>query len=196
MILIHIFKDRDIYRTNPNHPSFDNEDNILLLKEILISYAHYNFDIGYVQGMNNLLSEIMIIMNMSSFESFWCFVFLMESIESRFSKDQTLMFSYFDELNRLLESFDPELLLVMKEINMDNMLFTFQWLLLDFQREFKRPQLYRIWEILWTKKHGSKFNLFIALAIIIEIRDLFFKCDDSSIINVCILIPGKSYLRN
>lgn len=134
--------------------------------------------------MNNLLAEIMVTMDLSPHESFWCFVFLMDSLEQRFSKDQSLMFSYFEELKELMKDIDNELLQCMKENDIDNMVFTFQWLLLDFQREFKRPHLCRVWEILWTKKPCSKFNLYIALAIIIEMREAFLECKDSSVIKV------------
>jgi hypothetical protein len=42
----------------------------------------YNFDLGYVQGMSDLLSPILMIMNSDEVESFWCFVGFMNRVVS------------------------------------------------------------------------------------------------------------------
>ena len=61
-----------------------------------MTYVMFNFDLGYVQGMSDLLAPIMVVMN-DEVDSFWCFVGYMAKIESNF-----LMGKYD---NAILESF-------------------------------------------------------------------------------------------
>ena len=43
--------EKDIYRTDRTHPFFEGDDNenVEMLQEILMTYVMYNFDLGYVQ---------------------------------------------------------------------------------------------------------------------------------------------------
>ena len=56
--------EKDIGRTDRTHPYYlgDNNPNVALLQDILMTYVMYNFDLGYVQGMSDLLSPILFVM--------------------------------------------------------------------------------------------------------------------------------------
>ena len=43
--------EKDVFRTDRTHPFFagDNNKNVALLQDILMTYVMYNFDLGYVQ---------------------------------------------------------------------------------------------------------------------------------------------------
>lgn len=43
--------ERDVVRIDRCHPYFQKEENIDVLKDILMCYIMYDFDTGYVQGM-------------------------------------------------------------------------------------------------------------------------------------------------
>ena len=47
----------------------------------------YNFDLGYVQGMSDLLSPILFVMK-NEVDAFWCFVGFMDKVVSNFDFDQ------------------------------------------------------------------------------------------------------------
>lgn len=70
-------------RTDRTLPFFegDNNANLALLSDILMTYVMYNFDLGYVQGMSDLLSPILILMS-NEVDAFWCFVGLMDRVVS------------------------------------------------------------------------------------------------------------------
>lgn len=56
-----------------------------MLRDILITYTLYDFEMGYVQGMNDLLSPILFVFGTHDIEtaeeeSFWCFVSLMKQM--------------------------------------------------------------------------------------------------------------------
>lgn len=56
--------EKDIGRTDRAHSYYsgDHNPNVALLQDILMTYVMYNFDLGYVQGMSDLLSPILFIM--------------------------------------------------------------------------------------------------------------------------------------
>jgi hypothetical protein len=56
-----------------------------MMKDILMTYNMFNFDLGYVQGMSDLLSPIMVIME-NEVDSFWCFSGYMDKIVIIFYK--------------------------------------------------------------------------------------------------------------
>lgn len=76
--------DKDVYRTDRTLDFYAGEGNKNLVKlhNVLMTYVMYNFDLGYVQGMSDLLSPILMIMNSDEAESFWCFVGFMNRVVS------------------------------------------------------------------------------------------------------------------
>lgn len=82
-----LFIDKDVNRTDRtlNFYAGDGNQNIVKLHNVLMTYIMFNFDLGYVQGMSDLLSPILMIMNGDEIESFWCFVGFMNRIVSYYS---------------------------------------------------------------------------------------------------------------
>jgi hypothetical protein len=68
-----------VVRTDRSTTFFENDDdpNLKMLHDILVTYSFYNFDIGYCQGMSDLLSPILVVMEDEA-DAFWCFAGLME----------------------------------------------------------------------------------------------------------------------
>jgi len=64
--------------------------------------------LGYVQGMNDLLSPILIIME-DEVDGFWCFVGLMERMQEYFHMDQLHIKRQLTNLHTLLQFIDAEL---------------------------------------------------------------------------------------
>ena len=58
-----------------------------------MTYVMYNFDLGYVQGMSDLLSPILFVMK-NEVDAFWCFVGFMDRVASNFEFDQGRYCSY------------------------------------------------------------------------------------------------------
>lgn len=52
-----------------------------MLNDILMTYVMYNFDLGYVQGMSDLLSPILQLLK-NEVDAFWCFVGFMNKLVS------------------------------------------------------------------------------------------------------------------
>ena len=61
----------------------DNNPNLGLLQDILMTYIMYNFDLGYVQGMSDLLAPLLVQIR-DEVDTFWCFVGFMERVVRNF----------------------------------------------------------------------------------------------------------------
>lgn len=57
--------EKDVKRTDRSQDYFagDNNPHLSVLQDILMTYVMYNFDLGYVQGMSDLLAPILAIMD-------------------------------------------------------------------------------------------------------------------------------------
>lgn len=75
--------EKDVNRTDRNHPFFEGEHNlnVTVLHDILMTYVMYNFDLGYVQGMSDLLAPILYV-TQNEATAFWCFVGYMDMVVS------------------------------------------------------------------------------------------------------------------
>ena len=53
--------DMDIHRTFPEDPFFKKQENLDILKNILLAYSRRNISIGYCQGFNFIVGKLIKI---------------------------------------------------------------------------------------------------------------------------------------
>ncbi|KAB2620503.1 TBC1 domain family member 15 [Pyrus ussuriensis x Pyrus communis] len=159
--------EKDVVRTDRSLSYYDGDDNpnVNLLRDILLTYSFYNFDLGYCQGMSDLLSPILYVMEDES-ESFWCFVSLMERLGPNFNRDQSGMHSQLFAVTKLVELLDVPLHNHFTQKDCLNYFFCFRWVLIQFKREFEFDKTMRLWEILWTHYPSEHLHLYVCVAIL------------------------------
>ncbi|KAF2033475.1 RabGAP/TBC [Setomelanomma holmii] len=170
---IPIFAGEDIPHPDPDSPFADSGTNVHLeqMKDMLLTYNEYNKDLGYVQGMSDLLAPIYAVMQDDAV-AFWGFVNFMERMERNFLRDQSGMRKQLTTLDHLVQLMDPKLYLHLQSAESTNFFFFFRMLLVWYKREFEWADILRLWESLWTDYMSSNFHIFIALAILEKHRDV------------------------
>lgn len=170
---IPIFAGEDIPHPDPDSPFADTGTNVHLeqMKDMLLTYNEYNKDLGYVQGMSDLLAPIYAVMQDDAI-AFWGFVGFMDRMERNFLRDQSGMRKQLTTLDHLVQLMDPKLYLHLQSADSTNFFFFFRMLLVWYKREFEWADVLRLWESLWTDYQSSNFHIFIALAILEKHRDV------------------------
>ncbi|KQK00976.1 TBC1 domain family member 15 [Brachypodium distachyon] len=163
--------DKDVVRTDRAVPFYEGDDNrnVVVLRDILLTYSFYNFDLGYCQGMSDFLAPILHVMEDES-ESFWCFASLMERLGGNFNRDQNGMHAQLLALSKLVELLDPPLHNYFRQNDCLNYFFCFRWVLIQFKREFSFDQIMLLWEVLWTQYLSEHFHLYLCVAILKRYR--------------------------
>ncbi|KAJ5368163.1 GTPase-activating protein GYP7 [Penicillium cataractarum] len=170
---IPLFAGEDIPHPDPDSPFADTGTNVHLeqMKDMLLTYNEYNPDLGYVQGMSDLLAPLYAVMQDDAV-AFWAFVGFMDRMERNFLRDQSGMRSQLLALDHLVQLMDPQLYVHLQSADSTNFFFFFRMLLVWYKREFEWGDVLRLWEALWTDYFSSSFHLFIALAILEKHRDV------------------------
>ncbi|KAI9309272.1 rab-GTPase-TBC domain-containing protein [Cunninghamella echinulata] len=177
--------DKDIHRTDRTTPFYAKDDlpnpdslmnigtnaNLETLKDILYAYNIYNSELGYVQGMSDLLSPLYAVIGDEAL-AFWAFVGFMERTKSNFLMDQSGMHQQLLTMDNLLQMMDPNLYKHFQHTDSYNLFFCFRWLLVWFKREFSWNDTLTLWEVFWTNYLTHQFHLFVALAILDQHRDV------------------------
>lgn len=163
--------EKDVVRTDRSLTFYEGDDNpnVNVLRDILLTYSFYNFDLGYCQGMSDLLSPILFVMEDES-EAFWCFVSLMERLGPNFNRDQNGMHSQLFALSKLVELLDSPLHNYFKQRDCLNYFFCFRWILIQFKREFEYEKTMRLWEVLWTHYPSEHLHLYVCVAVLKRCR--------------------------
>ncbi|VDP18327.1 unnamed protein product [Schistosoma margrebowiei] len=189
------FIDKDVPRTDrkTDFYSDDSHGNLTRLSDILITYTIYNMDFGYFQGMNDLLALILYVIKDEE-DSFWCFVGLMNRLESNFNGELNAVREQFNQLFSLIEIVDPTFSEYLESKSAKEMPFCFRWLLIHFKREFSYKDTMTLWEAFWTDYRTKNFHIFFAAAILLTQRDNIMnrKYDANSILKVSLFYKNKS----
>ncbi|KAG7194948.1 GTPase activating protein [Scheffersomyces spartinae] len=135
------------------------------VREILLTYNEYNVNLGYVQGMSDLISPLYFIYQ-DEVLTFWTFSKFMEIMERNFVRDQSGMKKQMLTLNKLLQFMLPKLYKHLEKCQSVDLFFFFRMLLVWFKREFEWNDVFHLWETLFTNCYSSQFHLFVALAVL------------------------------
>lgn len=168
--------EKDVSRTDRTHVFYQGAHNakVEMLNDILMTYVMYNFDLGYVQGMSDLLSPILMVMDNEE-DAFWCFVGFIKRVMSNFDLDQSGMKKQLTQLYDILAVAVPKLAIYLDEHESGNLYFCFRWLLVLFKREFKCEEIMRLWEVLWTDLPCKNFHLLLCVAILDHEKELLIE---------------------
>uniref|UniRef100_A0A674EMN0 Small G protein signaling modulator 1-like n=1 Tax=Salmo trutta TaxID=8032 RepID=A0A674EMN0_SALTR len=167
--------DKDVRRCDRTYWYF-TPANLEKLRNIMCSYVWQHLEIGYVQGMCDLLAPLLVVLD-DEVMAFSCFSELMKRMNQNFPHGGA-MDSHFANMRSLIQILDSELFELM-QMNGDytHFYFCYRWFLLDFKREMLYDDVFSVWETIWAATYTSSthFVLFIALALVEIYRDIILE---------------------
>ncbi|UXI14403.1 small G protein signaling modulator 2-like [Sarcoptes scabiei] len=167
--------DKDVQRCDRNFWYF-NKDNLEKLRNVMCTYVWNHLDVGYVQGMCDLVAPLLVIFD-DEVHTYSCFCKLMIRMASNFPHGGA-MDTHFANMRSLIQILDSDVFELMHQ-NGDytHFYFCYRWFLLDFKRELLYVDVFSVWETIWAAKFvsSSAFVLFIALALVEYYRDIILE---------------------
>ena len=194
---------KDLPRTRPEVSFFKekskiskNETNYDVLRRILYFYAKKHKDVGYVQGMNEIvaiiyyiytLDENPYIKNFVESDTYYSFELLIEEIKpiffmSNINYSQLFISLQIKQINDILLNAEPDLLKYFEKKDLKLDIFLMRWLLVLFAQEFSLQTSISFWDRLFTQKNKMRFVCFISSAILIINKNKLMKMEMEEII--------------
>ena len=212
--------DKDVRRTDRAVPLFTSSRAPAQeqMRRILYSYVFWNFDLGYCQGMSDIVAPLLVVNHTHAdeeeaeveekieSETFWMFAAVLERIGGNFSIDSNTIHAQLDSLRTIIARVDPPLHAHLHRMDALSLFFCYRWLLILFKREFAFDQVLRLWDVFWSRSEYH-LELFLAAAILIRQRRTILNGSDSGdsgsgngldfdgILELCVGLAGQIELE-
>ncbi|XP_023553419.1 small G protein signaling modulator 1 isoform X3 [Cucurbita pepo subsp. pepo] len=119
------------------------------LVTILEAYALYDPEIGYCQGMSDLLSPIITVIT-EDHEAFWCFVGFMRKARHNFRLDEVGIRKQLNVVSKIIRFKDSHLYRHLQDLEAEDCFFVYRMVVVLFRRELTFEQTLCLWEVMWA----------------------------------------------
>ncbi|KAL6533369.1 Rab GTPase-activating protein 22 [Orobanche minor] len=119
------------------------------LVAVLEAYAFYDPEIGYCQGMSDLLSPIISVMT-EDHEAFWCFVGFMKKARHNFRLDEVGIRRQLSTVSKIIKYKDSHLYRHLEKLEAEDCFFVYRMVVVLFRRELSFEQTLCLWEVMWA----------------------------------------------
>ncbi|XP_062149420.1 rab GTPase-activating protein 22-like [Alnus glutinosa] len=149
----------DVVRTDRVLVFYESETNQAKLWDVLAVYAWVDNDIGYIQGMSDICSPMVILLENEA-DAFWCFEHAMRRLRENFrcSASSIGVQAQLSTLSQIIKVIDPKLHQHLEDLDGGEYLFAFRMLMVLFRREFSFVDTLYLWELIWAMEYNP--NIF------------------------------------
>lgn len=128
------------------------------LVAILEAYALYDSEIGYCQGMSDLLSPIISVMT-EDHEAFWCFVGFMKKARHNFRLDEVGIRRQLSIVSKIIKHKDSHLYRHLEKLQAEDCFFVYRMVVVLFRRELTFEQTICLWEVMWADQAAIRAGI-------------------------------------
>ncbi|KAF3522532.1 hypothetical protein F2Q69_00048791 [Brassica cretica] len=128
------------------------------LVAILEAYAVYDPEIGYCQGMSDLLSPILAVIEDDAF-AFWCFVGFMSKARHNFRLDEVGMRRQLSMVSKIIKYKDIRLYRHLENLEAEDCFFVYRMVVVMFRRELTFEQTLCLWEVMWADQAAIRTGI-------------------------------------
>ncbi|KAL9250210.1 Rab GTPase-activating protein 22-like protein [Drosera capensis] len=128
------------------------------LVAILEAYAIYDSEIGYCQGMSDLLSPIVAMME-EDYMAFWCFVGFMKKARHNFRLDEVGIRRQLNLVSKIIKTKDSHLYRHLAKLQAEDCFFVYRMVVVLFRRELTFEQTLCLWEVMWADQAAVRAGI-------------------------------------
>ncbi|CAO2177266.1 unnamed protein product [Urochloa humidicola] len=128
------------------------------LVALLEAYALYDPEIGYCQGMSDLLSPIIAVME-EDHEAFWCFVGFMRKARHNFRLDEVGIKRQLKTVSQIIKRKDSHLFRHLQKLQAEDCFFLYRMVVVLFRRELTFEQTVCLWEVMWADQAAIRAGI-------------------------------------
>uniref|UniRef100_A0A0D9XAI0 Rab-GAP TBC domain-containing protein n=2 Tax=Leersia perrieri TaxID=77586 RepID=A0A0D9XAI0_9ORYZ len=128
------------------------------LVAVLEAYALFDPEIGYCQGMSDLLSPIIVVME-EDHEAFWCFVGFMRKARHNFRLDEAGIRRQLKIVSQIIKRKDSHLYRHLQKLQAEDCFFVYRMVVVLFRRELTFEQTLCLWEVMWADQAAIRAGI-------------------------------------
>ncbi|KAJ8446252.1 hypothetical protein Cgig2_016023 [Carnegiea gigantea] len=128
------------------------------LVAILEAYAVYDSEIGYCQGMSDLLSPIVSAIEEDHL-AFWCFVGFMKKARHNFRLDEVGIRRQLNIVAKIIKYKDSHLYKHLVKLQAEDCFFVYRMVVVLFRRELSFEQTLCLWEVMWADQAALRAGI-------------------------------------
>ncbi|KAL8195542.1 hypothetical protein R6Q57_025945 [Mikania cordata] len=147
----------DVVRTDRTLLFYEKPENLAKLWDVLSVYAWFDKDVGYGQGMSDLCSPMIMLLEDEA-DAFWCFERLMRRLRGNFKciGSTVGVESQLCNLANVIQVVDPKLHKHLEHVGGGDYLFAFRMLMVLFRREVSFGDSLYLWEMMWALEYDPE----------------------------------------
>ncbi|CDW57418.1 RabGAP-TBC domain containing protein [Trichuris trichiura] len=210
----------DIPRMCPLVPLIQQKVVQEMFERILYIWAHRHPGSGYVQGINDLVTPFFIVflservqadskaedrfdvaslsrqdLEAVEADTFWCFTFLLDSIQDNYTVEQPGIQSKVKNLKALISVMDNDLDQHLRRNQVEYLQFSFRWMNNLLMREIPLSATIRLWDTYLSTPNGfADFHLYVCAVFLCNwSKDVQKQPDFQSILLFLQNVPTKQW---
>ncbi|KAL0741599.1 hypothetical protein Bca4012_083112 [Brassica carinata] len=125
---------------------------------ILEAYAVYDPEIGYCQGMSDLLSPLIAVIEDDAL-AFWSFVGFMSKARHNFRLDEVGIRRQLSMVSKIIKYKDIRLYRHLENLEAEDCFFVYRMVVVLFRRELTFEQTLCLWEVMWADQAAIRTGI-------------------------------------
>ena len=210
----------DLVRSTTEVPFLFHETAQDIMERVLFLWALRHPASGYVQGINDLIVPLFVIMlseysplttnevfddiseeDLKNCEAdlYWCLSLLLENVQDHYTSNQSKIFDQLKTMKQMIIKIDEQLYKHFEECNVECYHFAFRWFNCFLLREMSLEKGLRLWDTYLSDEDGngfSTYHLYVCIAIIEFYSDKLLNMEFAEMLQFLQNIPSKEWTKS